>query len=287
MHLAFVTDSLHPHFAEDDKLLVSYLQSVGIIVSPAIWDDSSIDWTFFDHIIIRSPWDYFLKLDVFTNWLDQLEKLKLNVYNPISVIQWNKNKNYLLRFKQLGIPIPEFEYCTKGSSFLILDVLQKNKWNKAVIKPSISGGAYKTWITDLNQAKEHQIEFDDLLIQQGLIIQKFSEEIITQGELSLIYFNKKYSHAVRKKAKAGEFRVQSQYGGKHETYFPKKNLLLQIDKILSMIDEPLLYARIDGYLNENNIFFLMELELLEPVLFFDSDPQTCKNFHQAFIEVIP
>lgn len=286
MKLAFVTDKIHSNFAEDDRLLVNFLTDQNHRITPAVWDDTSIDWFSFDCIIFRSPWDYFLKFDAFNQWLNQLEKLNLKVFNPIQVIQWNKNKTYLLRFRDLGVDMPEFQYCEQGSSFMIEEILKEHQWEKAVIKPSVSGGAYKTWVIDLEDAPLHQLEFNALVSEQGVIVQRFSNEIVISGELSLIYFNKKFSHAVCKRAKDGEFRIQAQFGGKHIPYSPDKNLFIQIDHILTLIPEQLLYARIDGYLDESGRFYLMELELLEPTLFFDSDPGACHRFYLALKEMM-
>ncbi|MEO5581928.1 MAG: hypothetical protein ABIR66_04505 [Saprospiraceae bacterium] len=286
MNIAFVTDSTHSNFAEDDRILVNFLTDHNHCITPSVWDDQSVDWPSFHSIIFRSPWDYFLKFDTFNHWLNQLERLNLNVFNPIQVIQWNKNKNYLLRFRDLGVAMPEFHYCQRGTSHIIEKVLKQYQWEKAVIKPSISGGAYKTWVTDLMDASLHQLEFNALVSEQGVIVQKFSDEIISSGELSLIYFNKKFSHAVCKKSMEGEFRVQAQYGGRHSPYSPDHNLFIQMDYILALIPEPLLYARIDGYLDEYGKFYLMELELLEPVLFFDSDLQACHRFYLALKEMM-
>ncbi len=286
MHLAFVTDSVHPHFAEDDKLLVQYLISQRCRVTPAIWDDQDLDWTAFDYIILRSPWDYFLKIEAFTAWLDRMDRGKYKIFNPISVIQWNKNKNYLLRFRDLEVPIPAFHFCNQGQTYDLKQILNTHQWEKAVIKPAVSGGAHKTWVTDHTLVASHQQEFDALILVQDIIIQKYSEEITLQGELSLIYFNKKFSHGVVKKAKEGEFRVQAQYGGRHQPYVPTDNLLFQIEPILSFIQEPLLYARIDGFLDDQYKFWLMELELLEPVLFFDSDPNAGPRFYHAILEMM-
>lgn len=284
--LAFVTDSIHPNFAEDDRIVVRYLSAHGYWVDPVIWDDSSVNWSSFDCIILRSSWDYFLKIVTFTAWLDQLALAKVKVYNPVPVLQWNKNKNYLLHFKEAGILIPEFEYCKQGLAYSLNNILQEHQWHKVVIKPSVSGGAHKTWVTDLSQALVHQLDFEALTLHQDVIVQKFSDEIVRHGELSLINFNKKFSHAVLKQAKVGDFRVQAQYGGQHTIYHPSASLLNQVDRILSFIADPLLYARIDGFLDDQHNFWLMELELLEPVLFFDSDTDACQRFEQALTELI-
>lgn len=281
MRIAFVTDYNHADYAEDDRLLVSYLQTQGHVITPAIWDDPAVQWTSFDVLVIRSTWDYHLKIDAFSIWLDYVDQLEIMVFNPVSVLQWNKNKNYLLRFRSLGIAIQPFEYCDEGSQCSLNDMLKRNAWTKAVIKPSISCGAHHTFIVEPNNSNEHQDIFVDLLRDQSMIVQKFSPEIITNGELSLIYFNKEFSHAVCKKVKQGEFRVQARYGGQHQSFIPEQRLMHEADRILALIPEALLYARIDGFLDEKGQFQLMELELLEPSLFFDSNPLATEKFNQA------
>jgi len=185
-----------------------------------------------------------------------------------------------------GVLIPEYQIINRNINSNLSSLLELRGWSKAVIKPAISGGAYNTWVTGKNLAAEHQLDFEKLLSEQDVIVQKFSEEIAESGEWSLIYFNKKFSHAVCKKAKPGEFRVQAQFGGHHQRVIPDPQLLAQVEHILSLMEEPLLYARIDGYLDKESRFYLMELELIEPVLFFDSHPAACSNFYTALKQLI-
>jgi len=285
MLLAFVTDFEHPDLTEDDVLLAQYLYSKGYQVHSAVWDDNTIDWTSFDCVIVRSPWDYFHKVDAFTAWLDLLEEKRIKVFNPISVLRWNHDKSYLLRLRSEGVLIPQFYYCHKNQTYSLSEILHNHQWSKAVIKPSISGGAYKTWVVELATIEAHTADFEDLLLYRDVIIQKYAHEIVDRGEISMIYFNKKFSHAVCKKAKAGDFRVQSEHGGYHQSYTPDVSLLKDLDTILGLITDPLLYARIDGYLDDQGRFNLMELEFLEPLLFFDSDSGACHRFTAALSQM--
>ncbi|MBK9736066.1 MAG: hypothetical protein IPO92_14350 [Saprospiraceae bacterium] len=93
-------------------------------------------------------------------------------------------------------------------------------------------------------------------------------EIKTFGEVSLVFFNKQYVHAVLKKPVEGDFRIQSQFGGKYQPFIPDKHLIDTAQSIVNFIQDDLLYARVDGII-VNGEFYLMELELIEPDLYLD------------------
>jgi hypothetical protein len=281
MHLAFVTDRERADFAPDDRLLASYVTQKGVKVSATVWDNAGINWEQFDAIIFRSVWDYFVHRQRFDDWLRQMTSVSVPIFNSLSTVVWNKDKNYLNRFRSMGIPVPDYEIIKSKTQQDLFNLLDSHGWHKVVIKPTISGGAYNTWIASIPLAVNQQAAFDSLLEEQDVIVQQFADEILINGEWSLIFFDKKFSHAVCKQAKEGEFRVQAQFGGLHHPVNPSSAVLDQVESILNSIEEPLLYARIDGYLNSRSVFYLMEIELIEPVLFFDSHPQACDNFYTA------
>ncbi|HEY2582103.1 MAG TPA: hypothetical protein VGI43_09855, partial [Mucilaginibacter sp.] len=126
---------------------------------------------------------------------------------------------------------------------------------------------------------------NDLLKTGGYLVQKFIEEI-TEGELSLIFFNKVFSHAVVKKPRTGDFRVQKDHGGTVEGFYPGEKTIAEAAAFLLDIKEPLLYARVDGVII-NADFYLMELELIEPALFFTKNENAPKNFYRAFTDLLP
>lgn len=286
MHIALVTGSENPELYTDDLPLKSYLESRGVVTSVVIWNDSEIDWKKYDWLVIRSIWDYIKDIDVFSAWLDFLRSHHIKVLNPISVMEWNKQKHYLIELADRGILIPPTIHIKKNTKIDLQHEIDKVSWDKAVIKPTISVGAIRTWILTKENADTLQPDVDLLLSEQDIFIQKFAEEIKSQGEISVVYFNKKYSHAVLKRPKENDFRVQFQYGGTYEKYFPADPLLQSLETILSNIKVELLYARIDGYITREGLFCLMEIELIEPVLFVSSDQDAPQNFYTALLEII-
>lgn len=285
MQVAFVTYHKFPDLYEDDQLIQQYLVQKGIDVIPVCWDDETVRWEQFYCIILRSMWDYFERPIEFDNWLDKLTTLNCKVLNPVSVVKWNQNKNYFDDFSKKGILLPAYIICKQKENHSLKQILQNNNWSKAVVKPAISGGAYNTWTINIGTVENDETRFTELVQQGDVIVQKFVEEIVTKGEFSLIYFNKKFSHAICKNAKQGDFRVQLQFGGTNTVIQPDEAVLKQAADLLNSIPEALLYARVDGVVSNDGKFLLMELELIEPVLFVTTNETACENFYNAFIEI--
>ena len=106
------------------------------------------------------------------------------------------------------------------------------------------------------------------------------KELQAEGEWSLMFFNKRYSHAVLKRPGEGDFRVQRHYGGSDEPVTAPQTLIDRAQEIVEDVDAPLLYARVDGVAQEDR-FVLMELELIEPVLFFGAAEGIAERFAEA------
>lgn len=282
LHFAFVTCSSKPEIAIDDWEVANELISLGIQVQAVPWDGDPIDWTLFDGVILRSCWNYHLQPQKFMNWLDALEKQRIRVFNPVTVVRSNLHKSYLLTLQQKGVLIPETQLISQGSSVNLNEIMNRWGWEKAVVKPAISATAWKTFVAHAGNTRDEQ-SFQNSLLQCDLLVQNFIPEI-GSGELSLIFFQKKFSHAVIKKPKAGDFRVQDNFGGTIEPMTPPVAIIKQARSILNHVAEPLFYARVDG-LVINNQFLLMELELIEPVLFFKQAPAAAQLFTKALFNL--
>lgn len=279
MKLAIATCSKEPHLATSDKPLPGLFAEHGITAEPAIWNDASIDWQQYDGVLIRSVWDYHLHTAEFNWWLNLLEEKKLFTLNPVATIRQNQNKFYLKQLQQKGVDIIPTLFINKTDT-LDLSAVKTQGWHTAVIKPAVSASAYLTRMfraTELNAVEQ---EFKAVAAERELLVQPFIEEINTQGEISLLYFNRSYSHAVIKKPGAGDFRVQKEYGGVTEPYSADTTTIKTADAILRHIKGDLLYARVDGVII-NNRFVLMELELIEPFLFLDYKTGAMQQFVAA------
>lgn len=284
--IAFATCLDFPPLAMDDIPLAEALTAAGHQVEAAAWDDNTIDWDRYDVIVIRSAWNYHLHPEDFRRWLRYLEGLQKRVANPVDILEWNMDKNYLDGLRQMDVPLPDTRFLEKQTLPDLEDIFQSTGWEKAVIKPCISATAYNTWTTKPRTAQADTPRLHQMLKTHRYIIQEFMEEVESDGEYSLIFFGHQYSHAVKKTVKKGDFRVQSEYGGSSKAFRPSPSLIHQataiLDKAVPFEAAPrLLYARVDGIFR-NGIFILMELELVEPSLFINKNPRAIQQFLYFF-----
>lgn len=282
-NIGFFTCEDFPGFTEDDLILADLFKQNGFNIKSVVWSKSENNLSDFDNLILRSTWDYHLRYNEFEKWINKIEKEKIKVWNPAKIIKWNMNKTYLKDFYKAGLNIVPTEFIININKETVKHILQ-NKWEEIVIKPSVSATAYKTW-----RLKKEEIPMLPEIIgnysnDEIILVQKFMPEIKSKGELSFIFFNKVYSHAVIKTAKAGDFRVQKNFGGETKQIEPSLELISQAQKFVEFIKEDLLYARVDC-VESGGKLFLMELELIEPELFFKYNNKAAHNFHNAFLEL--
>ncbi len=284
--VAFVTFDEKPDFAPDDFYLVRYLRNNNVKVYPVVWSDPGIDWTKFDLIVFRSIWDYYLKPEQFNQWLNTMKPAMLPFQNSLSVLEWNRDKKYLLSLRDAGIPIPDFQYCQHNIPCDLTTILDRMKNGTAVVKPSVSGGAYNTYLASAPVSVAEDEKFQSLLRKGSVIVQEFREEIKTNGEISLIFFDRVFSHAVQKVAMPGDFRVQPKFGGQPLLVQASADLVNLGLEILKQVPEELLYARVDLLLLDNGTYSLMELEMIEPILFAEYEPRAPENFFRALMKFL-
>jgi glutathione synthase/RimK-type ligase-like ATP-grasp enzyme len=117
------------------------------------------------------------------------------------------------------------------------------------------------------------------------MVQPFLTELARNGEWSLMFIGGEYSHAVVKRPRAGDFRVQHEHGGTAEARTPPPHVVGTAAGILGRVNGPLLYARIDG-VEIDGRFVLVELELLEPSLFLGADPNAAERFAEAICRAL-
>ncbi len=270
--IGFVTSHDLRSLIESERDFTAYAAKRDLIIKPVVWNDKEQDLSAFDFLIIRTPWDYFLKFSEFSGWLNYIESEKIKIYNPLDIIRWNIHKFYLKELEEKGVSIIPTVFINQNSSDNNLyEIMKSNGWNKAVIKPAVSGGAYKTYlVNNIDEALALQKTFDDILFSCDALVQKYSEEINSKGEWSLIFFNNKYSHSALKVPLENDFRVQHEFGGTYLYEEAPPYLIQQAGELLKKVNPKLLYARVDG-VDADGTLQLMELELIEPDLFLNSE----------------
>lgn len=270
-------DAQYVALAGDDLLVSELTKNNNYLVETHSWN-KKIDWAQFDAVIIRTTWDYMLHIQEFMQTLEFISQ-KTKLLNPFDIIRWNHHKFYLKELENQGVLIaPSVFFSFPGP------VSIPNSWNSThlIIKPAISAGSYKT--LKLSRAEFETAEFKKELHQGDWILQPYLENI-TGGEISLIYFDEKFSHAILKVPKSGEFRVQEDFGGAVLPYAPSTELLELSQNILKKVDRSLLYARVDVIPYQDS-YALMELELIEPSLYFKHDTHSPRKFKEALSNYI-
>ena len=285
--LAFVTSNEFPDLTPGDRIASDAIRAEGGSILPVLWDDPHADWQKFDAIIIRSTWDYHLRPAEFALWLDSLQRRQLPVWNPVKTLRWNMDKHYLLDVGKKGVPIPKTMFLGLDEPFEPARVGSILGTGDVVVKPLISASAWNTWHCSLTNLSDRDAQrLLTLHAQSPLMVQEFMPEIGAGGEWSLIFFGGQFSHAVKKYPATGDFRVQEALGGRSELEpNPPQQLIRQAAGALAAIDTPLLYARVDGVVR-NGTFILMELELLEPSLFFELNPSAAGMFTRHVAAVL-
>jgi len=282
MKIAFVTHAGLPGLSADDLLAVEELRRRGAEVEPAVWDDPGVRWSAYQRVVIRSCWDYHLRPEAFLGWLDEMERRRTPLWNPASVVRGNVDKAYLADLAAAGLPVVPTVRLEKGEAADLAGLLDERGWTEAVIKPSVSASAFRTLRIGRGEAVAAQEKLTGLLASSGALVQPFLPEVQTGGEWSLIFLGGEYSHAVLKKPKAGDFRVQQELGGSADSAVPSQELVEQARRVLETIREPWLYARVDG-VEIGGAFTLMELELIEPSLFLVADERAPARFAEAIL----
>lgn len=280
--VAFITYKDNPSLSDGDQLVVEPMSKFGYEVVPAPWDDPSIDWAKFNFVVFRSCWNYHHKTEEFTKWLSLLENSKVKTWNPIKTVKWNLHKTYLEDLKErFSIKVAPTTYVKRGESASLHDIVSKSGWSEVVIKPSIGASGFNIFKLASSEAEKFQSTFSSMLLAADVMIQPLIPELVQKGETSMIFLNKRFSHAVNRKPKQGDFRSNYEYGGIESSTNPDSKTIDEAQNILSKIDSPLLYARVDGVVR-NGKLMLMELELIEPYLFLSFDKKSPERFAEAF-----
>ena len=280
--VAFVTYREHPQLIPDDRPLLAELDRLGWGARAHCWDEPGVDWTRFAAVVLRSCWDYHLRPTEFRAWLARLDEAGVRLWNPTSVVRWNLDKHYLRQLAASGVAIPGTAWFEVREVPDLQLLLEERGWTDAVIKPTVSAAGYETWRTNVHQVRADQVRLAHLVATSGVLIQEFVPEVVTEGELSLVYLAGEYSHAVRKRPAAGDFRVQERSGGTMASDRASDRARAGAERALATIPGEWIYARVDG-VERGEEFLVMELEVIEPSLFFAEEPLAAGRLVEAIV----
>lgn len=284
--VALVTYDARPEVTDDDRLLADALSALGVSVDAVPWSDPAARWSAFDATVVRSCWDYFHRASEFHAWLDRLEAEGARVYNDVRVLRWNADKTYLRDLDAAGIPVIPTRWLDAASPTTLRELRRDTGWAELVVKPTVSGGAHRTWRSAPHAETEHDAQLAEMIDAGAVMVQPLVQEIEREGEWSLVFVAGEYSHTVLKRPGSGDFRVQKEHGGTLEPAEPTAAVIDAAGRAIAAIPfggEAPLYARVDGCIVDGRLL-LMELEVLEPELFLRCAPESAGRLADALLE---
>jgi len=256
---------------DEDQLVKNALEKKGLKVLRTSWDNPAIDWSETTFILFRTIWDYFDRFNKFIQWLESAN-IKTRMINPYKTIKWNMDKHYLDDLEKNGINTPPTLFIETGDQRSLLEIVTKTNWNEFILKPAVSGAGRHTYRIHKETIADHEAIFRNLIKNEAMLLQEFQRNIITKGEVAIILIGGKFSHAILKKAKAGDFRVQDDFGGTVHDYLASAEEIAFSEAVISTCDPVPVYARVDLIWDNQNKLCVSELEMIEPELWFRKKP---------------
>ena len=256
-------------------LMAEPLRAERVVVDGPAWTEAG-DLSGHDLVLPMTAWGYHR---AGARWIRQVEAWEaagVRLRNPGPVLRWNSDKGYLARLAEAGAPVPPTLFTDRITPELMAEAARRWGTDRLVAKPRMSAGAYRTLRWRVGEPLEGGPDGPAL-------VQPYLPAIEHDGELSVFYIGGRYSHAVRKAPRPGDFRVQPQHGGAITAVEPAADEREAAEAILAAVEEPLLYARVDLVRGLEGRPELMELELVEPDLYLGHSPEAARAFARAAI----
>jgi len=256
----------------EDGLVLDALKANGHRVTRISWSDPEFNWASAQAVIFRTTWDYFDRFEEWKAWLASTSKLT-QMINPYALIKWNMDKHYLLDLNDRGINIPATRYIEIGQQTNLKALYHETGWTDCILKPCVSGASRHTYKLNVDTLQEHEEIFQTLIAKEAMMLQPFQKNVVEKGEVSLMVMGGEFTHAVLKVAKPGDFRVQDDFGGTVHLYDPSSEEIAFAEKAVAACNPQPAYARVDIIRDNNDQLALIELELIEPELWFRLNPR--------------
>jgi hypothetical protein len=291
--VALVTCAELPDLDPDDRLLLPILADRQVTATAAVWDDPGQDWSAFDLVVLRSPWDYPPRRQRFLTWAAEVSAVT-RLANPPDVVAWNTDKRYLSELTTAGVAVAPTEW-----------VAPEDEWapppdGEWVIKPAVSAGSKDSGRYRLDDPDHRRLAAWHVARLQRrdrlVMVQPYLPAVQTYGETGLVFFadpvrgDLAYSHAIRK----GPMLTGPDLGDDSQLFLAEQitprtptaaELSVAWQALAAVPGGParLLYARVDLIPGTDGASLLVELELTEPSLFLSHAEATAERFAEAIV----
>ena len=271
-----------PDYPEDFdwayEVEAAVLLRAGFSVEGRPWTDVG-DLAGFDLLMPLVAWGYHLDPPRWHALLDRLDAGGVPTLNPVPLLRWNSDKRYLEELSAKGIATIPTRFA-EALDEAALAAAKAEFGEELVIKPPMSAAADNT----------HRLRSGDPIPQSArgrtMMIQPFLAAVADEGEYSCLLFNGRFSHAIVKRPKAGDYRVQPHLGGTEVPCPPPEGSIELAQAALAAAPARAAYARVDMIRDGNGKMAVIELELIEPSLWLQHAPDRGDSFVQAIREAL-
>jgi len=250
----------------------------GLSVEVRGWDDPAARWDDARIVALRATWNYPEHPRAFAGWVAGVSK-QTTLLNDPDVVRWNVHKRYLLDLEAAGVPTTPTEVLPAGASDSLRDVLLRRGWDDVVVKPAISAASFKTMHVTPRRAAEGEAHLRSLLAERDVLIQPYLRSVEGHGERALVWVDGQLTHSVRKTPR---------WDGEDESVSTEAMPISKEERAVAeqaveaaLRHGDLLYARIDVAPGPDGTPVVMELELIEPSLFFPQGPAALTRYVDA------
>ncbi len=239
------------------------LAARGLELVEVSWDAGE-DWSRFAAAVIGTTWDYWDREAEFLETLARIEA-QTQLFNPVSLVNWNRRKTYLRELEASGARLIPTVWIDDPQPDAVQAAFNALDTDDLVIKRQVGAGA----------DGQHRLKRTETLpeFRHPMMAQPFLHSIETEGEFSFIFIGAALSHALRKRPKPGDYRIQSLYGGYEEDVSPTAEDVSAAGAVIASLHESPLYGRVDMVRGGGGELLLMELELIEPYLYPRNGPK--------------
>lgn len=272
-----------PDFPEDwdwaYEVEAGVLLRAGFSVEARPWTEAG-DLGVFDLIMPLVAWGYHQQPDRWHALLDRMDREQLPVLNPVPLLRWNSDKRYLAELGAAGVhSIPTLAFDALDEPQLA--DARREFGDELVIKPPVSAAADGT----------HRLRPHDPLPEESrgkpMLVQPFLSSVADEGEYSIMLFGGRFSHAIVKRPKAGDYRVQPHLGGTEIACQPPEGAVELALAALAAAPAEAAYARVDMVRDNDGRLAIIELELIEPSLWLQHAPDGGESFVSAIRAALP
>ena len=265
------------HWAAPLAAMTTLLSARGCTVATPRWTDPVDALSGHDLILPLFAWGYQREPERWFVALDAWEAAGLPLWHDPALLRWNSDKGYLAELAARGVATVPTIDAERLDEAALNHARAAFGSDDLVVKPPVSGGADDTW------RLAPDIPLPLSATGRRMLIQPLMPGILGEGETSLLLFDGRFSHALRKVPAAGDFRVQEQFGGRETPVEPEPDLIALAEAAVAAVPMPTRYARVDILRDGTGIPRLIELELIEPALFLNLSPDGGARFADAVL----